>query len=196
MRPASVPRLLAEYLGANRTLTLTRTCQACLLPWESRISEVSRCIRGWRRRLKSSAFIFGRRPELGLAEQCVPWQEVYSQERTGRPPHSPPRPMVGSQSAQEMDTLPRELWRLEHSKPCYMLGRPMVGITTVNPHAVDESAPCLQVRNASATSQTGCRRCRAHGFSLFNLRFRSITDSRAATTRILPQAQLAGGGNT
>ena len=56
-----------------------------------------------------------------------------------------------------------------------MLGRPMVGITTVSPHAVDESAPCLQVRNAAATLQAGCRRCRAHGFSLFNLRFRAIT---------------------
>lgn len=48
----------------------------------------------------------------------------------------------------------------------YMLGRPMVGITMVSPHAVDESAPCLQVRNAASTSQTGCRRCNAHGFSL------------------------------
>ena len=68
VRPATVPTAaFAEYLGANRTLTLTRTCQACLLPWESSISEVSRCIRGWSRRLKSSAFIFGRRPELGLA---------------------------------------------------------------------------------------------------------------------------------
>jgi hypothetical protein len=47
-----------------------------------------------------------------------------------------------------------------------MLGRPMLGITMVSPHAVDESAPYLQVRNASATSQAGCRRCRAHGFSL------------------------------
>ena len=189
-----MPRLLAEYLGANRTLTLTRTCQACLLPWESRISEVSRCIRGWRRRLKSSAFIFGRRPELGLAV-CPMARSVLPREDRAPPPLSPSA-HGGSRSAQEMDTLARELWRLEHSKPCYMLGRPMVGITTVNPHAVDESAPCLQVRNASATSQTGCRRCRAHGFSLFNLRFRSITDSRAATTRILPQAQLGGGGNT
>ena len=47
-----------------------------------------------------------------------------------------------------------------------MLGRPMVGITMVSPHAVDESAPCLQVRNAASTSQMGCRICKAHGFSL------------------------------
>jgi hypothetical protein len=40
----------------------------------------------------------------------------------------------------------------------------MVGITTVSPHAVDESAPCLHVRSASATSQRGCRRCSAQGF--------------------------------
>ena len=42
----------------------------------------------------------------------------------------------------------------------------MVGITMVSPHAVDESAPCLQVRNAASTSQMGCRICKAHGFSL------------------------------
>ena len=40
----------------------------------------------------------------------------------------------------------------------------MVGITTVSPQAVDESAPCLHVRSASATSQRGCRRCSAQGF--------------------------------
>ena len=40
----------------------------------------------------------------------------------------------------------------------------MVGITTVSPHAVDESAPCLHVRSASATSQRGCRRYSAQGF--------------------------------
>ena len=40
----------------------------------------------------------------------------------------------------------------------------MVGITTVSPHAVDESAPCLHVRSVSATSQRGCRRCSAQGF--------------------------------
>ena len=40
----------------------------------------------------------------------------------------------------------------------------MVGITTVSPQAVDESAPCLHVRSASATSKRGCRRCSAQGF--------------------------------
>ena len=33
-----------------------------------------------------------------------------------------------------------------------------------SPQAVDESAPCLHVRSASATSQRGCRRCSAQGF--------------------------------
>ena len=63
----------------------------------------------------------------------------------------------------------------------HMLGRPIVGITMVSPHVVDESAPCLQVRNASATSQMGCRRCRAHGLSLEPSRTMSARTSERRT---------------
>ena len=54
----------------------------------------------------------------------------------------------------------------------------MVGITTVSPQAVDESAPCLHVRSASATSQRGCRRCSAQGF------FEAARTIQLAGTRI------------
>ena len=75
-----------------------RTCQARLLPWESSISEASRCIRGWRRRLKSNALIFGRRPEQGFRVQCSMARSALPREDCAPPPS---RPMVGSWSVSE-----------------------------------------------------------------------------------------------
>ena len=75
-----------------------RTCQARLLPWESSISEASRCIRGWRRRLKSNALIFGRRPGQGFRVQCSMARSALPREDCAPPPS---RPMVGSWSVSE-----------------------------------------------------------------------------------------------
>lgn len=66
-----------------------RTCQARLLPWESSISEASRCIRGWRRRLKSNALIFGRRPEQGFRVQCSMARSALPRETVLPPPAGP-----------------------------------------------------------------------------------------------------------
>jgi hypothetical protein len=68
-----------------------RTCQARLLPWESSISEASRCIRGWRRRLKSNALIFGRRPEQGFRVQVFHGKKCAPKRRLWAPP-TPRRP--------------------------------------------------------------------------------------------------------
>ena len=67
-----------------------RTCQARLLPWESSISEASRCIRGWRRRLKSNALIFGRRPEQGFRVQVFHGKKCAPKRRLCPPPPPPP----------------------------------------------------------------------------------------------------------